>query len=472
MPRRPAALPPDIPVEFQSQAAEPGGGDDLGQDRALNPTRLDLRGAFIDGHPVKDLRRTVDPQVGLLAVGDLITKAGDYIFRLAVPLLLLELTGSALWAGLAFAVQTSATVVSGMLTGPIIDRGNPKTILQMSALAMAALAATVPVVGNVAPAAVIAVALVVSFALEVLNFAYRSCVNSIVPVLVTPTEIPNATAALSVSKFASKMIGAAIAGVLIATLGAANSILVDAASFVALAGVTVLIRVPVQFTKNDEKRSTKGDFFADLAEGIRYVWNDRPVLTLNAINFLANLGYVPVLAMFVIHLKQTVHLSPEAIGLIYAVDGVAALLAGIAIPTLMRRVATGPLVVGAVVALGAAVVGLSHLRAPIPIGALFFVVLGAAQVVNRVIFTHWQMTIPRTILGRVFGLSSAFENLASPIAAVAAGLVVQVTGSGTMLLVSGAVLILTGIGGAMSSVVRSIDSRSRGKVGAEVATAL
>lgn len=393
-----------------------------------------------------------------LAFGDLVTKIGDYVYRIAMPLFLLEQTGSALWAGASFAVQQVGTILAGALSGPVIDSRSPRKVMILAVAGMAVLTAALPLLASTASLALPA-ALLIGFLLEVLNFTYRACLNSMTPMLVKRELLPDASAALSVSKFVSKTAGPALAGVLIATIGTTMSLYVDAASFMVLLVIVAALRFDDGHTLS--KKSTQLHLFRDIGDGTRYIFRDRSLTMLNVINFLANLGYVPLLSMLVIHLTGTVGLSAGVVGLIYAVDGLAALLSGLLVPWIMRTTPTGIVIAVSCAGLGVAISVLAFLTNPIAIGVAFFFALGCAQIVNRVIFTHWQMTVNPDYLARVFGLSSALESLATPLAALTAGIVVATVSSSGLLGVSGVLVVLAGCLGMLSPAVRRLDSRDR-----------
>lgn len=391
----------------------------------------------------------------IVVVGDLVSKAGDYVYRLAVPMLVLDITGSAIWAGLAFGTQLCGTFVSGLLAGPVVDRSNPTRVTRVVVLVMAGLTLAVPVSIHFGGVSVWLV-VVVGFALEAFNFAYRTGVNSLVPLLVAREQLPTAAATLSTSRFVSKTAGPAVAGVLITSLGNSGAILADAGSFLVLFALLLLARPAT--TRDSAPADQSHRLRSDMTDGFRYIVRNRQLLWLNMLNLGGNIGYVPVLAMLVIHLRRTVGLNPTQIGMIYTVDGIAALLAGLSIPFVMRRLRIGHVLVSGSLLLGAAIVLLGLTNSVVAIAGALFVVLGSAQVVNRTMYTYWQMTVPHDYLGRVFGTSAALESLAAPLAAVAAGFVLKEMSSYTLMIGSGLV-ILGATAACVKPIVSVTDSR-------------
>lgn len=385
------------------------------------------------------------------------TKAGDYIYRIGIPLLLFQETGSALWAGVAFASQQVGAILAGALSGPVIDRRNPRSVMLLAVGTMAAITAVIPLLHSNSSSLLIG-ALVVGFLLEILNFTYRACLNSITPLLVQRDRLPDASAVMSVSKFVSKTAGPAIAGVVLATLGPSLGMLVDSASFILL--FVIIIFVGTEGDIGIRAKVGHSPYIQDIKDGWRYIISDRSLVMLNVINFIANLGYVPLLSMFVIHLTDAVKLDSATIGTIYAVDGCAALISGLALPAVMRVAPTGRIVATGCLGLGLSISAFAVLRDPIAIGVSFFAAMACAQIVNRVIFTHWQMTVDPEYRARVFGISSALESLATPSVAIGAG-IAAATSSSALFAISGLLAIFAGLVGLLSKSVRRLDPRVR-----------
>ena len=90
--------------------------------------------------------------------------------------------------------------------------------------------------------------------------------------LVVEADLPNAVALNSTSFNAARMLGPAVAGVLIASVGSGWVFLINAASFAAVLGSLTLLRVGDLHRRSRALRTR-----ANLAEGFRYVWN-RPDL--------------------------------------------------------------------------------------------------------------------------------------------------------------------------------------------------
>lgn len=89
--------------------------------------------------PVRDLLRVARcPGVGRLAAGGLLSEAADWMMFIALPLFVLQLTGSPLMTATVFAVQLVPTVVVGPVAGVLVDRLDPWRLMTAVALGQAA----------------------------------------------------------------------------------------------------------------------------------------------------------------------------------------------------------------------------------------------------------------------------------------------------------------------------------------------
>jgi MFS family permease len=138
----------------------------------------------------------------------------------------------------------------------------------------------------------------------------------------------------------------AVAGLLVATIGAASALTLDALSFAASA--VILVSIPRAF---NTARSTKHDpvgtetlvrrTFADIREGFGFLWQQRIVRALTLLGFGVSLTSGAATGLLVVYAVQALGLAREdpRIGTLYTAGAIGALAAGLALPRLVKRVA-------------------------------------------------------------------------------------------------------------------------------------
>src|SRR5205085_7954670 len=120
--------------------------------------------------------------------------------------------------------------------------------------------------------------------------------------------------------------------------GAVLAYLIDASTAIVSVGTLVTIRRPFQAVRTGAARRLR----EDVAEGLRYLWADKPIRLLAIVNCVhrACLGPVVVLPV-VIFARQTLGADPRAIGLVVGAAGAGGLLGSAVTLTLRRYVSVG-----------------------------------------------------------------------------------------------------------------------------------
>jgi MFS family permease len=165
-------------------------------------------------------------------VADGLSVTGTRVSMLAIPLFVLEQTGSATQTGLVALAETLPLVVFKVLGGPMIDRLGARRVAISCDVASLFVVAAIPLLydaGLLSFAAFLALVAVAG----ALRGPGDGAKHAMVPALVESAGVPmeRATGLSGTVERTASMLGAGLAGVLVATLGAQNALLVDAASF-------------------------------------------------------------------------------------------------------------------------------------------------------------------------------------------------------------------------------------------------
>ncbi|HEV2590945.1 MAG TPA: MFS transporter, partial [Gaiellaceae bacterium] len=167
-----------------------------------------------------------------LTTAELISTLGSAFSGLALPWFVLVTTHSTSRMGLVFAVELIPFVLFGLHAGLVVDRLGPRTTMLISDIVRAPVIALVPflhAVGGLSYGIILAVA----FVGGLFSTAYFTCQRALIPAIVGSDQQATSKAntllegATNLTNFA----GPALAGVLIAFIGAANVMWVDAGSF-------------------------------------------------------------------------------------------------------------------------------------------------------------------------------------------------------------------------------------------------
>ncbi|AGL20534.1 MFS transporter [Actinoplanes sp. N902-109] len=229
---------------------------------------------------------------GLLAA-EAVSVIGTRMSVVAVPWFVLQTTGDALMTGVTAFVEMGALVLARVLGGPLVDRIGPRVASAGGDLIAGLVLGLVPLLHAVGLLAFPVLLVLIGLAGLFRGPADNAKV-AMVPDVAAAAGWSNERAAGltdSVMRLGS-LIGAPLGGVLIAVISAPQVIALDAVSFlVAAALVTTVVRVRSadQPAEGPRQRHRPGGYFADLAEGLRFVRRDPLLRAIVAMVVLTNL---------------------------------------------------------------------------------------------------------------------------------------------------------------------------------------
>jgi MFS family permease len=181
-----------------------------------------------------------------LLAAELVSRAGSQMTFLALPWFVLVTTGSPAKMGIVLAVELLPTALLGVPSGTLVTRIGARLTMLGSDLARVPLMAAVPILHSAGMLS-FPLLLVLVAAFGCFNAPYFASQRVILPELLGDDEqtIAQANSVLEGASQTSALLGPPLAGLLIATLGAANVLYVDAATF-AFSFVAVLLFVPAR----------------------------------------------------------------------------------------------------------------------------------------------------------------------------------------------------------------------------------
>jgi MFS family permease len=256
--------------------------------------------------------------------GQLISQAGTWLTTIALTLLVLDLTHSGVAIGVLVACQFGPVLLFGAWGGLIADRSDKRRLLlitqtleMIQSFALGALAFMhQPPVG-----AFYLVALAGGFMLAFDNPARRSFVAEMVP----EDQVQNAVTLNSALMTSSRVIGPAVAGVLVVTVGFAWCFIVDAVSYLAVIASLLMMR-RADLRQPPVVAKAKGQ----LRAALRYIrtvpdlWI--PLVMMTVIGTLT-FNFAVVIPLFVEH---TLHGSNGSFTLLYSVLSVGSVIGALA----------------------------------------------------------------------------------------------------------------------------------------------
>lgn len=355
-----------------------------------------------------------------------VSHIGNRIYSLAIPWMVMSITGSALQMNAIWAVEMLPFVLLGPFLGALVDRLDRRRVLIVADISQAVLVGAIPLLASMGHLQLwhlyVAGFLLNCFALTgnlVSDFG-------IIPRLAQGRSLPLANSIHFALMNLSAVAGPAVGGALIAWMDAPGALVFDSLSF--LATVLVVAALPIGLGRGEpEQVRTVRGLLAGAAGGFRFLWADGLLRRLALGLCLTNLATGALFTTMTYHLGQEWALPPDLAGLGFSVAGTAAVAGSVLAPVLLRRFALGKAVVamGTVMAAGLAV---SSLGAHWTVALAGFGLYNLASTVSNIAtFTIRQEAIPGELMGQVNAAFRSLLTLSFPLSALLLGTVTELS---------------------------------------------
>ena len=373
----------------------------------------------------------------LLWIGEGISLLGDQFYMIALPWLVLQLTGSALALGTVLALAGIPRALFMLIGGAFVDRFSPRSVMIVSnfaRLVLVALLSALVLTNNIR----IEMLYVFALAFGLADAFFFPGQTAIVPQLLKDDQLQAGNTFVQGTAQLSLFLGPVLAGALIALLGHAATadgvpdtqgigiaFGIDTLSFVASLVCLNLIHVP-GLPKQAGKQQ---NVIASIKAGLAYVWS-RPVLRvlfllLVAMNFLV-LG--PVMVGIPVLARTRLVEGAAAFGIIMSAFGGGALL-GIVLSSILPtpKPEHFGMILMVVISLMGIGVALMPLFTSTLVVAVIMLLIGITNgYVNIHFFTWLQKRIPQELMGRVMSLLMFSSVGLAPVSYALAGAILQI----------------------------------------------
>ncbi|MBI2705643.1 MAG: MFS transporter [Actinobacteria bacterium] len=268
-------------------------------------------------------RAAARPAFRRLLAAQTISRAGDTFNMVAVVVVVYQLTGSGLQVAGTVAFEVAPVILFGVIAGAVVDRYDRRVVMVAADLSRAAVAVSLVLVHDQ-----VAVIYLAAFLLSAASVFFNPAASSILPAVVAEDEILGANSALWSSAVISQIALAPLAGALVAIAGAGPAFAINAATFVASAGMLRGLRLA------SRPVAARARHRADVAEGLRAIRASRFLTVLAGVQGLAALSAGATSALLVVLAGQHLGVGAGQFGLLIGAIGVGAGLG----PLLMQRV--------------------------------------------------------------------------------------------------------------------------------------
>jgi MFS family permease len=383
-----------------------------------------------------------EPMFVRWAAAEAVSWAGSAVTLVVLPLVVYELTGSAAQTGVLYAMRVVPYLLFGLVAGPIADRGNRRLLIIGGNIVEGVLMATIPVAnafGVLTVGQIYAVAL-----LSATAFVFSdAAVFGAVPALVGPARLAAANGLLASVSSATEVIGPVLAGGLVALIGPAASVSVDAASFFVAAAMVVGIRST--FRSGD--RADRRDVRSGMQAALRFVRERRDVATLLGVGFGNSFAFGAVLGLTVPYAVEALGFDKDdgLVGVLYAATGIGSLLSGLVFARLFRTTRVPVLTPLTLLVSGVLALVLARTTSW-PVAALVFVAFAMSMSTTITIgITYRQLVAPDELRSSVNVIGRMISWGGQPFGAAVGALVAALASVPAAYTMSAAVMATSGV---------------------------
>ncbi|HEV2147082.1 MAG TPA: MFS transporter, partial [Longimicrobiaceae bacterium] len=370
----------------------------------------------------------------LFYFGHLLSMTGTWVQSTAQGWLVLELTDSALLLGTVTAAGALPVLLFTLYAGVVADRMDKRRIIVAAQAAAAVLALALALLTDTGRVTV-AWIMVLVFLLGTANAFEIPTRQSFFVDLVGEEDLTNAIALNSTAFSATRVVGPAVAGVLLGSVGIAACFYLNSVSYLAVLAGLLAIRLP-PFRRPERTAST----LENLREGFGFIRGDRVVRTLVwMIAALSVFGF-PYAMLLPVFARDVLHVGAQGLGWLLAASGAGALAGGITLSVVAGRVRRGPLVLGASFAFALAVGAFAFSRA-FPLSLLLLAAAGFCMILNNSsVNALLQSLVPNRLRGRVMSVYVFMFLGMTPVGSLQAGALARWVGAPAALAMGAATL--------------------------------
>jgi MFS family permease len=368
----------------------------------------------------------------LLFVGQGVSFFGSMVTYVALPYQAYRISHSSLIVGLLSLAELIPLLITAFVGGALADAVDRRRMVRVTESLMC-LVTGVLVVNSLSTRPQLWVLFAVAFAAAGIDGLQRPSLDAMIPRLVSPEELPAASAISSLKSSLGMVAGPPVAGVLIVVVGLPITYGLDVATFfVSLVALAMMRAVPPPLESD-------GLSLRAIADGLRYARSRQDLLgsylvDMNAMFFGIPTALLPQVAS---------HLGGAGVlGLLYAAPSAGSLLVALTSGWAHRVRRHGRAIALSAAVWGLGIIGFGFANS-LPLALIGLAVAGAGDMVSGLFrSTMWNQSIPDSLRGRLAGIEMLSYSSGPSLGNVEAGLLEALAGLRVSIVAGGALCVV------------------------------
>ncbi|MGM7683470.1 MFS transporter [Cytobacillus sp. Hm23] len=353
----------------------------------------------------------------LIWFGSMISNFGMQMYIITIPLLIYDISQSALAMSTMRAIEFFPNIFIGMIVGVFVDRFNRKKMMAWTSFIQVA-SMTGIILLLLTDQLAIWHLYILGFILSSAGYTFGNANHSVLPQIVTKEQLTSANAQMSFVNTFIQMIGPGLAGAALLVFSYTSTLMVYMVCLFILHICVQLISLPADNHATKQHNS----MLRDIKEGIDELFFNKtlltPTITILFVNFAASL----VTGVLIFYVKDQLGATSAQVGLMFSISAIGGLLGAAIINHIRKQFGRGNIFTFCLLidacAMGVLIVAPTWWAIGISLAIRTF----AITMSNIVYFTIRQEFTPNHLLGRVSGTSSMLMKLTLPLGLFIAGL--------------------------------------------------
>jgi MFS family permease len=378
---------------------------------------------------------TLKKNLSIYLIGKTTSELGSQIQTIAIPLFVLQLTGSGMAMGLIFFWGMIAGLGTLPFASVISDRWNRKkamAILDIVHGGLILIWAFLSLFNQLN----MGYLLLITILRGVLSGFFQSSANAFLMDIVDKEALRSANSLSQTFSAIARIAGPALGGILFGTVGITLIFFINAFSFI-ISGISEFF-IDYHYEKRTDRLNLK-KFFVEFGEGFSIVKNIKGLLPMFVFVAILNMIDTPIIPILVPYLgREVLGINPTQIGLLTTVYTIGTMLSGILIATLLKKVKSKTLVAtGVILAPGFQIIlafmifpqviaFFTSLMALYVLVLIIFFMMGTTDsMVNVPLLTSLQILIPPNARARVMTIFGIMASLFVPFGGMIYGILLD-----------------------------------------------
>lgn len=387
-----------------------------------------------------------------LLLSFLLSSVANWLYKFALPLIILDKTGSAYHAASVFGVSFIPWILFSLLGGSLADALHKKYILFFGMVVSAIL--TVVLIFALIPAQLsFSLIYLVVFLLASVDPLTHPSFQSLIPELTDESELVKANASIQTIENILSILGPLIGGAVVALLSAPIALWINVLAF-SLSAVSISF---IKVASDKVKMLNLSQLWQSIWEGSRYAFGQKVILSGSVMFLFTNFALNMFEANFMYYMTRSLHLTAFMTGVSMTIAGIGALLAGLLAGQIVPKFPAGKLLATSTFLAGLFTILLFFSHTVWTVGIVLAVVsfFGTINVITY--FSLRQRTVPKLLLGRVVAVTRMISYASIPIGAWVGGYLLQFGWTmGGIILLAGSLRLLAGVGAWISPLGREM----------------